>query len=683
MGKYVQLALAIHNHQPVGNFGYVIHQACDMAYLPFLRMLAEFPHVRIGLHTSGCLWEWLEWNRPEYGRLVEDLVRLGQVELVGGGMHEPVLPVLPEGDALWQLERMNRFVKHRFGMRPIGMWCPERVWEPHLPALIAKAGLRYTLLDDYHFRASALPEAVATEYFMSSHAGAEIALLPISKKLRYTIPFKDVQATLDYLKELAANCARTPLAVFGDDGEKFGVWPDTYEWVYERGWLREFFTALTDNTDWLELLLPGEVLERRRAAGTVFIPCASYAEMGEWSRVDPGAGEDDPPGFWRNYFHKYPESYAMYQHALEVSELLDYARKQDLPEWVIADAADDLGRGQCNCAYWHGVFGGLYLNYLRQAVHHHLLKAEGLLLKHMPAPPAPAAAAGPPGSPPALRLQASSIALRVDAAHGLCTTRLDDLETAFCWSDVLARRREAYHAKLALATTKAADEHASIHDRVIAKEEGLLERVVSDPHVRVNFNTYFTDLQDPAQLMRVPAKGKHSPSRLYDDYGVQARGLATGQGTISGELDHGAFKLTKAYAAANSVVTCTVRLAQGMPPSEDVRFAIEFNLTVLTDSAPDRYLACDGKRLPLNQPQTCDGACTLALTDGWRRRRAVVHCPQASHVSCYPVYAVSSSEGGFERTYQGSCILICCHPTALVNGIECSLGFEEQKADDV
>ena len=85
MASKIQLVLVIHNHQPVGNFDQVVDDACDSADLPFLRMLAEFPKLRLGLHTSGCLWEWLEAHRPEYGELVAELLKRGQLELLGGG----------------------------------------------------------------------------------------------------------------------------------------------------------------------------------------------------------------------------------------------------------------------------------------------------------------------------------------------------------------------------------------------------------------------------------------------------------------------------------------------------------------------------------------------------------------------------------------------------------------------
>ena len=39
----------------------------------------------------------------------------------------------------------------------------------------------------------------------------------------------------------------------------------------------------------------------------------------------------------------------------------------------------ELYRGQCNCGYWHGAFGGIYLPHLRNAVYQHLIAADNLL----------------------------------------------------------------------------------------------------------------------------------------------------------------------------------------------------------------------------------------------------------------------------------------------------------------
>ena len=43
MPNPIRLALAFHNHQPVGNFDGVIEQAYQESYKPFLDVFADYP----------------------------------------------------------------------------------------------------------------------------------------------------------------------------------------------------------------------------------------------------------------------------------------------------------------------------------------------------------------------------------------------------------------------------------------------------------------------------------------------------------------------------------------------------------------------------------------------------------------------------------------------------------------
>ena len=65
MARQISLALTLHNHQPVGNFGWVIEETYQRAYLPMLEALERHPSVRLALHYTGPLLEWLETERPE------------------------------------------------------------------------------------------------------------------------------------------------------------------------------------------------------------------------------------------------------------------------------------------------------------------------------------------------------------------------------------------------------------------------------------------------------------------------------------------------------------------------------------------------------------------------------------------------------------------------------------------
>jgi alpha-amylase len=677
VGKRIQLALVIHNHQPVGNFDHVIADASAHAYLPFLRMLLEFPRVRLGLHTSGCLLEWLEQGCPEYFSLVRELLSRGQLELLGGGMYEPILPILPQRNAVWQLQRLNSYLGEHFGAAPRGMWLAERVWEPHLPQAIAAAGLQYTLLDDYHFRGCALPEAVAREYFTTQHGSDHLALFPISEKLRYTLPFQSVEATFTHLAALADGAGGDiPVAIFGDDGEKFGVWPETYEWVYERGWLRDFLTALTEALDWVDLLLPAEVLDRRAPAGEVYIPCCSYKEMGDWTRVDVDAAEADPPGHWRNYLSKYSEAQALYERMLQVAQEADAAQTVAPEAGWHAAVSDDLGRGQCNCAYWHGVFGGLYLNNLRHALNSSLLLAERTLAgqaeQALDADQAyvPNAYGGT-----ALRLRNARLNLQFNAQHGLALDRLDAYNPPFVWSNVLTRRREHYHHKLGVNYVPSA--HASIHDRVVVKEDGLQDRLLYDPHPRGNFNTYLAPARaTPQQFMLVSAATLARWKRSADDYEVAVTDLQHRAGHVSGRVQLGPCLLCKTAELRGHVVELGIGLEDGELPDGQCLW-VEFNFNVLTDQSDDRFLLLDGKRHVLSEGLQLSGLSGFTLCDGWQQRQLRLAASTAAEFIIYPIYTVSSSEGGFERTYQGSCFMLGFAAAALATGINLTLRIEE------
>ena len=96
MTNSIRLVLALHNHQPVGNFDHVFEQAYQDSYLPFLNVLDRFPHLPIVLHTSGSLMEWLEQHHPEYVDRLANLVKAGRAEILGGsyyGANSIVYPV--------------------------------------------------------------------------------------------------------------------------------------------------------------------------------------------------------------------------------------------------------------------------------------------------------------------------------------------------------------------------------------------------------------------------------------------------------------------------------------------------------------------------------------------------------------------------------------------------------------
>jgi hypothetical protein len=387
----IRFVFGLHLHQPVGNFDYVFEQHVRDVYRPLLDRLEARSFLPAVLHVSGPLLEWLERHDTAYldqlGRLAGD----GKIELLLAGFYEPVLASLPRRDRVEQIAWMREAVQRRFGVSADGLWLTERVWEPELAADLAEAGVRYALVDDRHFLVTGFrPEQLHAPLWTESD-GRAVALFPIDERLRYLIPFRPPEETAEYLRMLRGQGHR--LAVLADDAEKFGGWPGTREWVYERGWLDRFMDTIHG------LIGNGEAtLSTLRAAldtvpsgGLAYLPTASYREMEAWSlppnpalrlmHLERDLGEPRMAGpdgalvrgaHWRNFLVKYPESNRMHK-KMQALSALSRARGDT------ADVRRAIGRAQCNDAYWHGVFGGLYLPHLREAVWANLALAEGRL----------------------------------------------------------------------------------------------------------------------------------------------------------------------------------------------------------------------------------------------------------------------------------------------------------------
>ena len=451
----VRFVFGVHFHQPVGNFDHVFEDHLRDVYLPLVERLTAQRFLPFALHISGPLLEWLEAHAGAYldsiGRLAAD----GHVELLLAGFYEPVLASLMRPDRLEQIGWMREAIRRRFGVEATGLWLTERVWEPDLAGDLADAGVRYLLVDDRHFLVSGFERDRLHAPFLTESGGKRVALFPIDERLRYLIPFRPPAEISAYLRELRQ--AGRPLAVFVDDGEKFGGWPGTKDWVYTRGWLAQFCDAIAAlvAAGEVRLTTPGAALRDVASAGLAYLPTASYREMEAWAlpahavarlvALERDLGEERVAGpdgaflrggHWRNFLVKYPEANRMHKKMLALSALC--RARGDPPA-----ARRAIGRAQCNDAYWHGVFGGLYLPHLRAAIWRNLALAEGELRRGE-------------------GLAVETLDLDADGAEelwihsGACSALVSPrrggvieeytlFERGINYADVLTRRREPYH----------------------------------------------------------------------------------------------------------------------------------------------------------------------------------------------------------------------------------------------
>ncbi len=686
----LRLVLALHNHQPVGNFDGVIEAAYQDSYSPFLEVLDDYPDLPISLHTSGSLLEWLVDHRPEYIDRVREFVARGQIEILGGPFYEPILASIPRRDRIGQIRAYSHHLEQTFGQPVRGMWVPERVWEQTFTGDITDAGIEYTIVDDFHFRGAGLSEDRLHGYYLTEDEGRLLKIFPGSERLRYTIPFQDPRATIDYLREIHHQMPNAIVA-FGDDGEKFGTWPGTKEHVYRDGWLRRFLDTLMENRDWLNVTTLADAVDNVCPLGRVYLPDSSYREMTEWALPTEQQivyhdlvhhKEHDPDwdqlrqfvraGFWRNFLVKYSESNEMYCRGREISDRLQrlsQANGAQLRPELLHQARTELYRGQCNCPYWHGAFGGLYLPHLRNAIYRHLIAADNAI----------EALAGREGrwvhieaddfnldARKEVRISGDRLVAYVAPARGGHLYELDIRNTRLNLLATLNRRPEPYHQKVRDAAGQQGHGESggavSIHDLVHFKQPDLDQKLDYDNWPRKSLVDHFlgsgTTLE---QFMQGHGEIGNFLTGVYEarlrrsDRRVEAILTRVGQ---AGEHRPSVTKTVALDASAGGLLEVHYQL-DNLPPGEAVRFGVEFNFAGMAAGADDRYFyGSDGGQLgQLQTVQSLDGLERIGLVDEWLGVDVSLDLSSPATIWTFPIQTVSQSEGGFELVHQSSVVM--------------------------
>ena len=607
----------LHLHQPVGNFDHVMADHVRDVYRPIIERAIQAGFFPLTLHVSGPLLEWLEGHDTAWLDMIGRLAADGKLELLLAGFDEPILASLPREDRLEQIGRMRDYLKQRFGANATGLWLTERVWQPELAADLAAAGVAYALVDDRHFLVSGFRHDELHKPHHTESDGQRVGLLAIDERLRYLIPFRPPEETASYLRELRSQ--GHGLAVLADDGEKFGGWPGTKDWVYGSGWLDSFLKTMDRliTAGEIKLSTAGEAFREVPSGGLAYLGTASYREMEKWA-LPPAAQRDlttleeelGPKhlaasasfvrgGHWHHFLVKYPESNRMHKTMLALSTLS--RRRGDPPE-----ARRAIGRAQCNDAYWHGVFGGLYLPHLRTAIWRQLAIAERVLRQDE-------------------RLACEEIDLDYDGFNELWVhsaqfsavispqrggavellTRFSDLTN---FADVLTRRRESYHE---------IPKNSQHHDE--GKDAGTQS---------------IHDIERASRLTSLPPVDAEPRAILVDRLlGDDVTHAQYSNGTYSAIRSWAVVPMTAAVKISADTAVITLR-------AKDLEKRLTFDaagcLAVAyswnTDDLPKNALFAPELSL------ACDVALSAhAATETWR----------------YPITTVARSERGFEETVQG------------------------------
>ncbi len=663
MTARISLALVFHNHQPVGNFGWVFEEVFKQAYEPMIGALERHPHMRVGLHYTGPLLQWMSANQPDAIERLSALSGRGQIEILGGGLYEPILVALPQRDRHAQLTRMRSDLEKVFGTAPAGAWLAERVWEPSLPFDLAEAGYHYTVLDDNHLRAASIADEDMWGTYTTDDQGKMLTVFGTEKGLRYLIPFRPVAELIDYLRAAATEDGHR-VGMMGDDGEKFGAWPGTYEHCWGKGrWIDDCFEAIHENSDWLTTVTPSEWLSREPPLGRVYVPTASYVEMTEWalppddanlfhSLLEKATEEGSPAvrflrgGMWRNFQARYREINDLHKQMLRVSARVDAMAPGEARE----RALDHLHRGQSNDCYWHGLFGGIYIVHMRMATLAELIAAEDLA-----AGDSAIAGVGDhdlDGRDEVL-LGTLGQTLSVDVAEGAGIGSWDLRASRVALASVLRRRPEAYHRTLRemddaheRGEQAAGKTGTSVTDVLMTKESGLSKALFYDDHER------------RSGLVRIVTAGLEIGDFVSGEWRLDRNTESEARFSRAAP----GFFVRKAVALDGTRVdgwlSIVIEIQNRGLGSFDGTLEVEWNLNLMGGGGnPEAYYRWDENEVRFDTAGSVPAGSQLMLGNRYEGVELTTELDPPTAQEWSSVETVSNSEAGFERVHQGSCLI--------------------------
>ncbi len=446
MKQDIKIILGSHNHIPYGAWDDDFENAYNLKLKPFITTLYKFPHIPVVLHYSGVLLYWIERYHPEFFMIIEDMISRKQVEFLGGGFYEPLMPLVPLSDKIGQIEMLTTYLRKQFGKRPQGCWLPGLSWDQSLVSALSTAGMGFTFLDDDQFQLAGIERA---DYpCITEDMGKIITVFPILS--RYNAAFAGNKAG-DVLDTIISGGS-------GNNERIISIFPEQFyqgenNTAAAEVSMHEFFEELSRRSDSITFTSPGRLLKNLSYLEKTYFPSSSERRFMFWAMdrksrkkfQDPETGKSKsgvfyPGGLARQFLVQYPEANGIYSKMMYTSMLIGQLRGDKSRKLT---AREELWKSQGYDAICHIGDGGIYRSSIRKAVYRSLLEAEKITREKGDFIPSLAVFDFDLDGEPEYLFQDKQINCYVKSP-GAGIFELDYLPKAWNYLDTFSRRRESY-----------------------------------------------------------------------------------------------------------------------------------------------------------------------------------------------------------------------------------------------
>lgn len=652
--KKTKLIIGAHYHTPFGLSDQEFETEYKSHYKPFIASIYKYPNVPVALHFSGVLLDWLEAHHPEFFMILEELINRKQVEILGGGFYDPMLPLIPLADRLGQIEALTTYLRKHFGKRPRGCWLPGLIWEQNLAGSLQTSGMDYTFLESNQFSLAGLSSSSLERPCLTEDQGKIVTVFPLSCSLTDLLAGGDLEAFGRAVREHAEDGGEKIVTVFVERsflGEASAL---------DEGRFCAFLDFLARSDDSFERTLPSRVLKVHQPHCKAYFPSSAERSVmfwamdenrrratSEFSPVDSeSADPDEPPVFFgafpRHFLTRYPEANGIYTKMIYTHILINQLRGD---KYRKRTAREELWKAQGCDSFWHVSDGGIYRNHLRKAVYGALIAAEkitrekGIFI--------------PSVTPLDLNLdgdreflfQGSDLNCYVKPLGG-ALFELDLLSKAWNYVDTFTRRRESY-----VDGDSVVDDYtrSAFVDRLLHPQIGLKDAVANNfPYSRNCAAERYEEI---------------SIDRVHQDLSLRKSANLAGP--------FGGIEIVKRYQLKKNTLVVNYTLSNRGEKPERFNFAPEIDLSFAGEGTEHQRL-CVRSSAPAQDPSPLAesefrGIDELSIEDVRNGVQVILSSASAFDLWTFPIRTVCRIGGVTAEAYQATCCMPVL-PVILVPG---------------
>ncbi len=315
-----------------------------------LSFFYSHPDCNFTIAISGRKADWLGRKHPEAIDIISELVSRKQIEIVGGGYYDPILPLLLPVDRVGQIEMLTTALRKLFGKKPRGAWLTSSAWDSSLITSLCTCGMDYAFLDMQLLSPEDKAAALSSKPIIVEEYGKTINILALTGNM---IPSKSdsAESYLSSFSRLSGAKKVTTISTL--------FMPGHLSALIKNGWIEKFLTEIKEENT-ISLCTASQYLKNCRSFTRAFIPA--------------GSSKNNRPV--KEIIARNPESFRLYSRMIQISNEVNQCRGDKARK---KSARDELWKAQERSAYWNENLTTLEQQKIRQQAYNHLLLAEKLI----------------------------------------------------------------------------------------------------------------------------------------------------------------------------------------------------------------------------------------------------------------------------------------------------------------